>query len=310
VDQEPSEKTVGDRRQPETTPADDFGVAPQTRTPAQDMVRLFFRNPLGIIGLAIIIAFAVVAVAAPWIAEYPKGFGDYADVTIAPSAAHPFGTDDLGLDILAQVVWGTRISLMVSLTAMMLSALIGVPLGLLAGYFKRRVDALVIGLIDLFLSLPVLPLIILAVAILGPGIGNIALILGLISWPQIAKITRGQSLSVSEQPYVEAARAVGLNTRNIVTRHVLPNCLPPIMVNMALTAARAVLSEAGLSFLGLGDPMHWSWGRILQQAYLSGSFIRAWWTTLFPSLAIFLFVLGLNFIGIALNEASNPRLRR
>jgi peptide/nickel transport system permease protein len=135
------------------------------------------------------------------------------------------------------------------------------------------------------------------------------LILGLISWPQLAKITRSQSLSVSEQPYVEAAQAVGADNWNLVMRHVLPNCLPPIMVNMALTAARAVLSEAGLSFLGLGDPLHWSWGRILQQAYLSGSFIRAWWTTLFPSLAIFLFLLAMNFIGIALNEAANPRLR-
>lgn len=284
--------------------------SPQPDSPLRGIVRRFFANPLGVIGLTVVVLFIAVGVFAPHLAEYPEGYGAVDKILNPPSASQPFGTDDMGLDIFGQVVWGARISLLVSLSAMLLAAVIGIPMGLLGGFFKGRIDAVVMGLIDVFLSIPVLPLIILAIAILGPGIQNIALILGLISWPTIAKISRGQALSISEEPYVEAGKAIGAKSPYLIGRYVLPNSLPPIMVNMALVAARAVLSEAGLSFLGLGDPLHWSWGQIIHQAYKNGSFIKAWWTTLFPSLAIFLFVISLNFIGLALNEATNPRLQR
>lgn len=272
--------------------------------------RRFCKNPLGVIGGLVLLVMLLVAVFAPLIAPFPQGYGDFMAISQPPSWEHPFGTDDLGLDIFAQVVWGTRVTMVVGFGATLLSLLVGVPIGLLAGFYRGTVDAFCTSLIDIFLSMPILPLMILLGAILGPSITNIAFIIGVFSWPPVARVVRGQTLAVVEQPYTEAARALGARNARILWGHLLPNVFPSIMVNMVLTVARAVVSEAGLSFLGLGDPLQWSWGRILENAHRSGAFVTAWWHTLFPSLAIMLLVMSANFLATAVNEVLNPRLKR
>ncbi len=273
-------------------------------------LRRFCANPLGVIGAVILLFMVSVALFAPFIAEFPKGYGDFMMIQQPPSLEHPFGTDEMGLDIFAQVVWGTRVTMAVGFGATLLSIAIGVPIGLLAGFYRGRTDGLLTGLIDIFLSLPILPLMIMMGAVLGSDIRNIALVIGVFSWPMIARVVRSQALSVVEQLYTEAARALGAKNWYILVRYMLPNVLPVVMVNMVLTMATAVLSEAGLSFLGLGDPTRWSWGRILENAHTSGAFVSAWWHTFFPSIAILLLVMSANFFGTAMNEILNPRLRR
>lgn len=269
--------------------------------------RNFRRNPLGMFGLVVLVAFAALALLAPHIAEFPRGYSS--DITQPPSAAHPFGTDDLGLDIFAEVIWGTRVTMLVGVTASAVSLVIGVPLGLAAAYYRGWVDTVISAAIDIFLSLPMLPLMILVAAVLGPSMWNIALIIGAVSWPQVARVVRSQALTTVSMTYTEAARALGGTDWHILTRHLLADAVPVAMVNLVLNLSRAVLSEAGLSFLGLGDPTEWSWGRILQNAQRSGAFVTAWWQTLFPSLAILLLVISATFVGNTLNEVMNPKLR-
>lgn len=270
--------------------------------------RAFFRNPLAVFGTIILIGFALLAIFAPAIAQFPRGYS--ADILVPPSAKHPFGTDDLGLSIFGQVVWGARVTMMVGVAASAVSLIVGVPLGLLAAYYRGRVDDFVSGAIDVFLSLPALPLMILIAAVLGPSILNVALIIGLLSWPQVARVVRAQGLATSEMLFTEAAHALGAANFHVLVRHFLPSAMPVIIVNLVLSMSRALLSEAGLSFLGLGDPLQWSWGRTLQHAQRSGAFVTAWWQTLFPSVAILLFVIATTFVGTALNDVLNPKLQK
>ena len=273
-------------------------------------MRAFWRNPLAVVGMVILIVMILVAVGAPLLAAFPKGYGSADEIMQPPNAAHLFGTDDLGLDIFAEVVWGARVTIAVALLASALGLLIGVPVGLLGGFYKGRMDAVLSGLTDIFLSLPMLPLMILMAAVLGPSQRNVALVIGLFSWPQIARVVRSVTLSTAEMPFVEAAICTGATSARLLRNHLLPNAIPSLVVNTLLTISRAVLSEAGLSFLGLGDPLQWSWGKILQNAQVSGAFATAWWFALFPSLAIALLVISTTFVGTALSEIANPRLKR
>jgi len=287
-----------------------FSVQQTKTSPLRDFIRHFRRNRLGVIGLCGILGMVLLAIAAPLICERPTGYGDVTNMLQPPSSQYWFGTDSVGLSIFDQVIWGTRVSLFVGLTSAAISVLIGVPIGLLSGYYGGRVSNICMAITDIFLTLPVLPLMIIMAAVLGTGISNIAMIIGLFSWPQIARVTRAETLSIREKQYIEAARAIGTKESKIIFRHVLLNAFPPILVNMTLIMGTAVLSEAGLSFLGLGDPMSWSWGTILQNAHSTGVIIHAWWLALFPSLAIVILVLSFNFLGIGINEALNPRLRK
>lgn len=270
-------------------------------------LRNFSRNPLAVFGTLVLLGFVLVALLAPAIAEFPAGYSPA--IQEPPSREHPFGTDDLGLSIFGQVVWGARVTMLIGGIAAVVSLLIGVPLGLASAFFRGRVDAFISGAIDIFLSMPVLPLMILIAAVLGPNILNVALVIGVLSWPQVARVVRAQGLAVAEMPFTEAATAMGGTNAHILWRHMLPNAIPVIVVNLVLTLSRAVLSEAGLSFLGLGDPTQWSWGTILQNAQRSGAFATAWWQTLFPSLSILLLVISATFVGTTLNEVLNPRLK-
>ncbi|MGO4601972.1 ABC transporter permease [Terrabacter sp. 2YAF2] len=268
--------------------------------------RAFRHNPMGLAAAAIMAFLVLVAVCAPLIASYPDGFSS--DVLAPPSGDHWFGTDNLGRDLFAEVVWGTRVSLTVGFCASFLAIAIGVAVGLIGAYVPR-VDTVLRMIVDLSLSLPVLPLMILVAALAGPSLGTIILIISFFSWPEVARVVRSQALSVVNLPYMDAARVLGGRHGWIVRRHLLPAVAPVITVTVVLTASRAVLSEAGLSFLGLGDPSSWSWGRILYESQQSGSMTSAWWTTFFPSVAILLLVVAATLIAIAYNDARNLRGR-
>lgn len=279
-------------------------------SPFQEFIKHFRRNRLGVIGLYGILALVLLALLAPVISDRPTGYGDVTNMLQPPSSQYWFGTDSVGLSIFDQVIWGTRVSLYVGLTSAVISILIGVPIGLISGYYGGSVSNIGMAITDIFLTLPVLPLMIIMAAVLGTGISNIAIIIGLFSWPQIARVTRAEALAIREKQYIEAAKAIGTKESKIIFRHVLLNAFPPILVNMTILMGTSVLSEAGLSFLGLGDPMSWSWGTILQNAHSTGVIINAWWLALFPSIAIIILVLSFNFLGIGINEALNPRLRK
>ena len=281
-------------------------LPPADLSPARRTWRAFRRNPLGMGSAAVIVLMIAVAILAPLLATFPGGYGR--EILQAPSAAHPFGTDDLGRDVLAQVIWGTRISMIIGFASSFLAILIGVALGVLAAY-ARRLDGVISMLVDVSLALPVLPLMILVAALVGPSVTTLVVVIALFSWPEVTRIVRSQALSVTRLPYVDAARTIGGSHIWIMTRHILPAVAPIIVVSVVLTASRAVLSEAGLSFLGLGDPESWSWGKILFNAQRSGALTVAWWCTLFPSLAILLLVVSSTLVSIAYNDARNPRTR-
>jgi peptide/nickel transport system permease protein len=280
---------------------------PAEPSPARRHWQKFRKNPLALFGMAVLAGFMLIALLAPLIAQFPRGYS--ADLMLPPSGKYPFGSDDLGLSVFAEVIWGARVTMLVGAIASAVSLAIGVPLGLAAAFYRGRIDAVVSSLVDIFLSLPVLPLMILVAAVLGPSIYHVALVIGAFSWPQVARVVRSQGLATAAMPFTEAARALGGTDWHVLWRHLLPDAIPVIVVNLVLTLARAVLSEAGLSFLGLGDPEQWSWGKILQNAQRSGAFVTAWWQTLFPSVAILLLVIAATFVGTSLNEVMNPRLR-
>jgi peptide/nickel transport system permease protein len=256
--------------------------------------------------LVVFALLAIVSLAAPLLADYPRGYG--MQILSAPSLTNPFGTDELGRDVLAEVIWGGRVSLLVGTAASLLAILIGVAVGLLAAYF-HRLDALLGVFVDLSMSLPVLPLMILVAALVGPSVQSLVVVIALFSWPEVARVVRSQALSVVRLPFVDAARVIGGSHLWIMRTHLIPAIAPIIAVSVVLTASRAVLSEAGLAFLGLGDPDSWSWGKILHNAQRSGSLATAWWTTLFPSLAILLLVIAATLASIAYNDARNPKTR-
>ena len=266
--------------------------------------RNFRRNPLGMASAGILLLIVVVALLAPLLVARPDRYGG--EVLRAPSAAHWFGTDNLGRDILAEIVYGTRVSVTVAACASALAILIGVTVAVVGAWF-RRLDAPVGFVVDLCLSLPVLPLMILVAALAGPSIRNVVLVIAFFSWPEVARVVRSQALSTVSLPYMDAAWLTGGSHLWIIRKHLVPAVAPIVVVSVVLTASRAVLTEAGLAFLGLSDPQNWSWGRVLFEAQQSGAMQSAWWTTLFPSLAILLLVVSASLLSIAYNDARNPR---
>lgn len=279
----------------------------ETASPARATWRAFRRNPLGLPAVAMVVLLLLVGACAPLISGYPAGYGP--DVLAAPSAAHWFGTDNLGRDIFAEIVWGARISMLVAVCSSALAIALGVLVAVLGAYFSA-LDTPVGTVVDMVLSLPVLPLMILIAALAGPSLTTTVLVIAGFSWPEVTRVVRSSALSVVGLPYMDAARVIGGSHRWIVRRHLLPAITPVIVVSVVLTASRAVLTAAGLAFLGLSDPQSWSWGRVLFEAQQSGAMSSAWWTTLFPSLAILLLVVSATLVSIAYNDARNPRRRK
>ncbi|GAA4507911.1 ABC transporter permease [Actinoallomurus oryzae] len=285
----------------------DVADAADRPTAAKATWDAFRRNPLGILAMGLLALLIVVALVAPLLASYPRGHGTA--ILRPPSAAHWFGTDNLGRDVFAEVVYGTRASMLVAAGATALAIVIGVTVAVCSAYF-RWVDGVMGVLVDLFLSLPVLPLMILVAALVGPSLQTIVFVLAFFSWPEVSRVVRSQALAVVRLPYVDAARLATGSPLWIIRKHLLPAVAPVIAVSVVLTASRAVLSAAGLAFLGLGDPNSWSWGRILFEAQQSGAMQEAWWTTLFPSLAILALVVAATLLSIAYNDARDPRTRK
>lgn len=273
-------------------------------------------NRLGKIGLVIITVFFIVALFAPLIAPHSpveqKQFAADAPLEdrLKPSASHPFGVDDLGRDVLSRVMFGARISMQVGVTVVLISALIGMIIGAVSGYYGGWIDRIFSGfLFNVFLSFPSILLAIAMVAFLGPSIRNVILALSVIGWVGYARLMRGQVLKVREYDFVTAARALGANDFRIIFRHVLPNAIQPLIVQASLGMAGAVLSEASLSFLGLGvQPPTPSWGVMLNDAR---SFLRvAPHLLIFPGLAVMLTVMAFNFVGDGLREWLDPKQKR
>lgn len=272
------------------------------------VLKTFLRRPAGVVGLTLLLLVSAMAIFAPLL--YPASPWEMSGIPFS----HPgengmlMGADTLGRDIAAGVVHGARVSIVIGIASTLTALLIGVTLGCIAGYAGGMVDGAIVRFTEIFQTIPNFVLAILLVAILTPSIGTIILAIGLVSWPPLARLTRSQVRSVSTREFVQAARCQGQSTLSVVLRHVLPNAISPIIVLGAMTVAAAILIEAALSFMGLGDPNFMSWG------YMIGAgrtvIRQAWWMSVFPGLAILITVIAINLVGEALNDALNPRISR
>jgi len=264
------------------------------------------RSIAGVVGFAIILALALVAACADLIAP-ANPFSLSRDSLRPPGAQHLMGTDDLGRDIFSGVVYGSRVSLLVGFLTAGASTLVGILIGGIAGYYGGKLDDLLMRLTEFFMVIPRFFLALVIIALFGSSIWGIILVLAILSWPMTARLFRAEVLRLKSQEFVIAARAMGCGDLRILFEQILPNALSPVIVNISVQVAYAIILEAGLSFLGLGDPASMSWGVMLANAQ---QFLRqAWWTATFPGLAIFLAVLGFNLVGDGLNDALNPRLK-
>jgi peptide/nickel transport system permease protein len=260
------------------------------------------------LGLVVVLIFIALAVFAPWIAPQDPIATSWGAIRKAPSIEHWFGTDEIGRDVLSRVIWGTRASLLAGIISVSISLIIGIPIGLVAGFFGGYIDGAISRVTDAFLACPFLILAIALAAFLGPSLTNAMIAIGISAAPIFVRLTRAQVLNTKEEDYVEAARAVGNSPLRIALRHILPNVTAPLMVQATLAIAAAVIAEASLSFLGLGQqPPAPSWGSMLNTAknYID----NAPWMAIWPGLSIFLLVLSFNILGDGLRDALDPRQR-
>lgn len=292
-------------------PAADLGLA---WTPEDEGVvgkgqfaRRFRKHKLAMAGLVALGLLAVCAIFAPLIAPYSQT--ELTDAfEAAPSWHHPLGTDQVGRDQLSRLIYGARVSLSVGIGSVLISSVIGTVLGLVAGYFGRWVDGVVMRLTDIFMSFPYIMLILVVASIVGPGLTNIILILGLLGWPAVARLVRGSVLAIKQTDYVKASVALGYRTPRILFRHILPNAMAPILIYATSGVAGAILDEAALSFLGLGvQPPAASWGNMLASAQTLTVLTSEPWLWVPPGVLMIVSVLSVNFIGDALRDALDPR---
>ena len=281
-------------------------VVPREATPARRALRRLMRRRGAMLGLAIVLVFIVLALFAPWIAPYDPIATSWGALRKAPSMQYLFGTDEIGRDVLSRVVWGARASLMAGLVSVCISMALGVPIGLLAAYVGGWTDSLISRFTDAMLAVPFLILAIALAAFLGPSLSNAMIAIGVSATPIFIRLTRAQVLAMKVEDFVEAARAVGNPHWRIALRHILPNVLPPLIVQASLAIASAIIAEASLSFLGLGQqPPAPSWGSMLNTAknYVD----NAPWMAIWPGLSIFLLVLSFNLLGDGLRDALDPK---
>jgi len=285
------------------------GIAVETpETPAARAIRRFKRRKGALFALFVIAIFVAAAVLAPLISRYDPELQTWSAVRQAPSAVHWFGTDDVGRDELARVIYGARASLLAGVISVAIALAVGVPIGLIAGYLGGFIDALFGRITDALLACPFLILAIALAAFLGPSLGNAMIAIGVTTTPIFIRLTRGQVMAVKVEDYIEAARAVGNPHWRIALVHILPNILPALLVQATLSIAAAIIAEAALSFLGLGQqPPAPSWGSMLNAA--QRFLVNAPWMAIWPGLAIFLTVLSFNLVGDGLRDALDPRSR-
>ena len=266
------------------------------------------RRPKTVAGGSVVFFLSLVALLAPYISPYDPNEPNLWKVFSPPSLSHLFGTDDLGRDVFSRVIWGTRVSLSVGLIAVGISAVIGTVLGSIAGYYGRVIDWTFMRLIDVMLCIPSLFLILAVIALLGPNILFVMIVIGVTSWMGIARLVRAEFLSLREREFVLAARSAGVKTHRIILRHILPHAISPIMVAFTMGIAGAIMIESTLSFLGIGvQPPTPSWGNIINAG--KDNIDIAWWLVVFPGIAIMTAFLAFLFFGEGIREASDPRLK-
>jgi len=281
-------------------------AAPPEASPARRALRRLVRRRGAMVGLALVVFFVLMAILAPWISPHDPLATSWSMVRKAPSAGYWFGTDEIGRDVLSRVIWGARASLLAGVVSVCISLLVGVPVGLVAGYLGRWPDMIISRIADAMLACPFLILAIALAAFLGPSLTNAMIAIGIAATPVFIRLTRAQVLAVKVEDYVEAARAVGNSHLRIALRHILPNVVAPLIVQATLAIAAAIIAEASLSFLGLGQqPPAPSWGSMLNTAknYVE----NAPWMAVWPGVSIFLLVLSFNLLGDGLRDALDPR---
>jgi peptide/nickel transport system permease protein len=270
------------------------------------------RDPLALASLVVIILFFLVALLAPYVAPYPEqgaGRSNPATLTLPPSAMHPMGTDHLGRDVLSRVIVGARPALVVPLGVVLIAVLIGAPLGAIAGYKGGWVDELIMRITDLFLAFPPLLLAMAITAALGRGLENAAIALVISWWPWYTRLVRGVAASLRQRYFVEAARSIGVRDSVIIVRHILPNCLTPVMVQATVDLGTVILAMGGLAFIGLGtQPPAADWGLMISEG--RSSILNHWWLSTFPGIAISVVVLAFNLLGDTLRDIFDPRQYR
>jgi peptide/nickel transport system permease protein len=273
-----------------------------------------FASWSGTFGAVVLVTVVLVAVFANWLSPYDPLINHFDAAgqlrrLEPPSAAHWLGTTYYGLDVLAQLIHGTRIVLIVGITCAVLIALIGTNIGLVAGYYGGRVETVLMRATDLAFGIPFIPFAVVLVALLGPSLWNTIIAISLLMWRSTARVIRSQVLSLRERGFVKAARIAGASDLRILYVHIFPNVLPMALLYVAFDIAWAVLAEASIAFLGFGDPQQTSWGQMLYLAYVSGSIRRAWWWTIPPGATLSLFVISVFLIGREYERLANPRLR-
>jgi len=277
----------------------------------KEYIYLLRKNKLSFIALIIILSLVFLAIIAPIIAPFPSHVWEVnpQNKLLQPSRVYLFGTDEAGRDLFSRVLYGTRISLLGSTMAVVFGLFIGVPLGLIAGYYGGFIDEIIMRITDMFLSFPPLLLAMAIAAFLGPSLQNAIIALIIAWWPWYTRLIRGQVVSIKEREFVKAAHAIGTPSWQIMLKHILPNCISPLMVQASVDLGGIILTLAGLSFLGLGaqSPIP-EWGLMLSTS--RDYFLKAWWYGIFPGMAIFITVLSFNLLGDALREILDPKIKR
>ncbi len=292
---------------PIAQPSPPLAVPPPRRRRSTRLVKRFLRRPLAVFGLVVLALLVILALAAPLLGSPEEN--DFAALLQPPTAAHPLGTDDLGRDTLARIAHGARVSMQAGLLATLLAMAVGVPLGLVAGYYRGLPDLVISRFADLLLAFPFLILAVGLAAILGPSLRNVVIALGISALPSFIRVTRGEVLGLREQDYVAGAVADGAGDMRILNRYILPNALSPLIVQATVTIPEAIIGESVLSFLGLGvQPPTPSWGTMLSAA--QGFLDQAPWLAVFPGVAIALAALSLNLVGDGLRDVLDPRATR
>lgn len=283
---------------------------PESLSPGKIAWTKFRKNKLAMFGAFVLILLVLATVFADFIAPCDPNELDIFATTKAPDGNHMLGTDEVGRDVLSRLLYGGRVSLTVGIAAVALELVIGVTLGALAGYFGGWVDSVISRLVDIVMCFPFYVIAVSMAAILGASARNIVIIIAVLSWTGVSRIVRAQVMSLRNREFVEAARALGLSPSEIIIRHILPNCLSPIIVNATLAMASAILTEAGLSFIGMGVSLPTpSWGNMLSAAQDMTALRFHWWRWLPPGLCVFLTVLSINFVGDGLRDALDPRVK-
>jgi len=273
----------------------------------KEFFQLLFGHPMGFVGVAIITLFLSMAFFAPFLGTVdPTASGDTDNLLMPPSSQFWFGTDDLARDIWSQTIYGSRISLTIGFVAALITVFSGTFVGLIAGYYGKILDEVLMRIVDFFMMLPELPLMIVLAAVLGPSMWNIILVVSLVSWPTTARVVRSQVLSLKERPFVESSRCIGASNFQLMFAEILPNVVPLMFAQAVLMVTEAIYAEAVLSFLGLGDPTSISWGMMLHSVFESGVIAESYWWVVPPIVSIVTLIVSFSLLGTAVSDILEP----